>query len=319
MADLRPLAAAVVALALVGLVGCGGGQDASHPEAGGSSGLSSSSPGPSGGPSGTGTPAEPGPAARTAHRLRALDRAIDSRRTTPSGVQRAGERQQILLRDLGHRPVLAQRVLTRLPGPLRERTKATILAGHLLRSMHPASPTDLAHRLPAWRIQQPAAPDLLRASYREAQRRYDVGWTYLAAINMVESAFGRVHGLSTAGARGPMQFIPATWQAYGAGGDIDDPHDAVLGAARLLAANGFARTPRAALQHYNDSAAYVRAVSLLAGVMRAEPRQFLGFYHWRVFYLTARGSILLPVGYDERRGISVRTWLAQHPHALVLR
>jgi hypothetical protein len=115
-----------------------------------------------------------------------------------------------------------------------------------------------------------------------------------------------------------MQFIPATWRAYGAGGDVDDPHDAVLGAARLLAANDFSRTPLQALRHYNDSAAYARAVTLLARVMQRTPRQFLGFYSWRVFYLTARGSVLLPVGYDEPRGVSVRAWLSRHPGSLVL-
>lgn len=309
MADLRPLAAAMVTLVLAG---CGGGPGASSPDAGNSSDSLNGSP------SGSKAPTTLGPATRTARELRTLGDAIDSRRTTRSEVQRAGERQQIALRRVAHRPALARGVLARLPAPLRERTEAMIRASHLLRSMHPAAPKELAHRLPAWRIEPPPPARLLLATYHEAQRRYGVGWSYLAAINMVESAFGRVHGLSTAGALGPMQFIPTTWRAYGAGGDIDDPHDAVLGAARLLAANGFTRTPLQALRHYNDSAAYARAVTLLASVMRHDPRQFLAFYSWRVFYLTARGSVLLPVGYDERRGVAVKAWLSRHPGALVL-
>jgi hypothetical protein len=184
--------------------------------------------------------------------------------------------------------------------------------------MYPTSSSGLPHLLPAWRIDRPSPKRLLLAAYHQGQRRYGVGWSYLAAINMVESDFGRVHGLSSAGARGPMQFIPDTWRAYGAGGDVDDAHDAVLGAARLLAANGFVRTPLAALRHYNDSAAYARAVTLLAGVMRRDPRAFLGFYQWRVFYLTARGSVLLPHGYDESHAVPVGLWLSRHPHALVL-
>ena len=54
----------------------------------------------------------------------------------------------------------------------------------------------------------------------------------LAAVNLVESAFGRMRNNSTAGAQGPMQFIPSTWAAYGMGGDVRDPrqrgHDRLL-------------------------------------------------------------------------------------------
>jgi hypothetical protein len=306
MADLRPLAAAAVAL---GLAACGG-HGPSRPATSGPVGQS-----PSAVPSST----RPVRAARLADELRTVDRAIGSRRTSRAEVRRAGERQQLLLRTLGGRPRLERRVLAGVPAGLRARTAPTIRAGHLLRSMYPPSSQALPHRLPAWRIERPAPARRLLAAYHEGQRRYGVGWPYLAAINMVESDFGRVHGLSTAGARGPMQFIPATWRAYGAGGDVEDPHDAVLGAARLLAANDFAARPQAALRHYNDSAAYARAITLLAGVMRRDPRQFEAFYQWRVFFLTARGSVLLPVGYDERHGVPVRTWLTRHPHALVLR
>ncbi|HEY3534210.1 MAG TPA: transglycosylase SLT domain-containing protein [Pedococcus sp.] len=310
MTGLRPF---VVVMVVLGLAACGG--HGSSPPAG----SPSQSHSPSGRPSSTAAPTEADPAARTARELRRLDRAVAGRRTPPERVARAGRRQQLVLRSLGGSPGLARRVLTRLPAPLRARTRATLRAGHLLRSMYSARSDALPHRLPAWRIERPAPARLLLGAYHQAERRYGVSWSYLAAINMIESDFGRVHGLSSAGARGPMQFIPATWRAYGAGGDIDDPHDAVLGAARLLAANGFSRTPLAALRHYNDSAPYARAVTLLADVMHRDPPQFLGFRQWRVFYLTARGSVLLPVGYDERHGVALGHWLARHPHALVLR
>jgi soluble lytic murein transglycosylase-like protein len=315
MADRRSVAATLAVLALAGCGGPGastpGGAGATGREPVGQAGGDASSP--------TAGPATPSSAARIADRLRRLHQAISDRRTPHTALRRTAEQQQIVLRILGLHPGLERRVVSRLPVRLREDTVATIRAGHLLRSMYPSRPGALSHRLPAWRIERPQPAGDLLSAYRAAQRRYGVTWTYLAAINMVESDFGRVHGLSSAGARGPMQFMPATWRAYGAGGDVDDPRDAVLGAARLLAANGFARAPLQALRHYNDSAAYARAVTLLAGVVRRDPRQFFGFYHWRVFYLTSRGSILLPVGYDERRGVPVSSWLDQHPHALVLR
>jgi hypothetical protein len=62
-----------------------------------------------------------------------------------------------------------------------------------------------------------------------------VRWFYLAAINFVETDFGRVAGPSSAGAQGPMQFLPATWAIYGHG-DIHRASDAIVAAARFLAA-----------------------------------------------------------------------------------
>jgi membrane-bound lytic murein transglycosylase B len=47
-----------------------------------------------------------------------------------------------------------------------------------------------------------------------------------------------------------MQFEPAMWHAYGLGGNVDDPHDAIIGAANYLAANRGAKDERNALAHY---------------------------------------------------------------------
>jgi len=70
---------------------------------------------------------------------------------------------------------------------------------------------------------------------------------------MIESRFGRIVGLSSAGAHGPMQFMPSTFASYGAGGDILSPHDSIMAAGRYLAANGFAQDPDHALFRYNHS------------------------------------------------------------------
>ena len=94
-----------------------------------------------------------------------------------------------------------------------------------------------------------------------------------------------------------MQFMPATWDAYGEG-DIDDPRDAILAAGRYLSASGAPRDMRRALFAYNRSDAYVRAVTAHAEQMRATPALYRGYWHWQVYYRTAEGDRVLPVGYD---------------------
>ena len=80
---------------------------------------------------------------------------------------------------------------------------------------------------------------------------------------------GRIRGISTAGARGPMQFLPTTWDLYGEGGDINDPRDAILAAARLLRANGAPGDMGRAVWHYNPSSSYVGAVTRYAKAIGA--------------------------------------------------
>ena len=106
--------------------------------------------------------------------------------------------------------------------------------------------------LPAWRIDPPTPADELLGYYREAESASGVGWTYLAAINLIETGFGRIAGVSTAGAQGPMQFLPSTFAAYGEG-DILSPHDSIMAAGRYLAVNGFADDRDYALYRYNNS------------------------------------------------------------------
>jgi membrane-bound lytic murein transglycosylase B len=126
-----------------------------------------------------------------------------------------------------------------------------------------------------------AAPvDSLRSYYAEAQRLYGVDWSYFASINYIESLFGRVNGPSSAGAEGPMQFLPGTWRQYGQGGSIDDPHDSILAAARLLVRNGAPGNMRQAIFHYNNDYDYVDAVEFFARAYRADPQWLDRMYYW---------------------------------------
>ncbi|WP_326829632.1 lytic transglycosylase domain-containing protein [Streptosporangium sp. NBC_01810] len=111
-------------------------------------------------------------------------------------------------------------------------------------------------------------------SYLELYRRSaeicpGLSWTVLAAIGQVESSHGRNNGPSSAGAQGPMQFMPATWKAYGVDGDGDgvadiwSPYDAVPSAANYLCANGAAQGGKKlekAIWFYNHSWSYVSKV-----------------------------------------------------------
>src|SRR6266487_2344637 len=86
-------------------------------------------------------------------------------------------------------------------------------------------------------------PQLL-GIWQRAGAAYGIPWQVLAAINKVESNFGRNMGPSSAGAVGWMQFMPSTWLRWGTDADgsgVADPWnpvDAVYSAARYLAAAG---------------------------------------------------------------------------------
>ena len=100
-----------------------------------------------------------------------------------------------------------------------------------------------------------------------------------------------------------MQFVPATWHLYGEGGDVADPHDAILAAARLLRANGAPRDLSGALWHYNQSRSYVRAIEAYARTLQRSPWLYRGYWSWRVLFHHRRGSYVLPVGYPRTRPV----------------
>jgi membrane-bound lytic murein transglycosylase B len=104
---------------------------------------------------------------------------------------------------------------------------------------------------------------------------------------------GRIRSSSSAGAQGPMQFIPSTWDAYGLGGDVHDPEDAVMGAANYLRASGAPDDYRRALYAYNHVDAYVTAVWSYARTMMRFPDAYYAYYNWQVFVRTVDGDVRL--------------------------
>jgi len=185
-------------------------------------------------------------------------------------------RQQRIHLLLTARPELARQVLPLLPGPTAAHARATIRARRGLARITPPTPG-------RYRTGPPEPAASLLDDYRDAQRRFGVPWPVLAAVNFVESGFRRLRNSSAAGAQGPMQFIPSTWKRYGMGGDVNDPRDAIMGAANYLRTAGARRDLPAALFAYNPSPLYVRAVLAYAGRIRRDQRAFLSYYAWQVF------------------------------------
>lgn len=135
---------------------------------------------------------------------------------------------------------------------------------------------------------QAQAATALWRHYGRGRRRFGVDRGLLAAVNLVESSLNRLRSDSVAGAQGPMQFIRPTWEAYGLGGDVHDPRDAILGAANYLHANGAPGDDAGALYHYNPSKLYVDAVLRYARHMRTAAG--FRFYYARSLFVRARGG-----------------------------
>lgn len=252
-------------------------------------------------------PAAPTDPAGLADQIEQAERTLRDASATEVETAQAALAHQVAYRQLGTHPEWDAEVLSRLPAALRRSAELNAGVRRELRGMH----RQLSSTVPAWRVVAPEPPEVLLAAYREAEAAFGIPWKYLAAVHLVETGFGRIRGTSTAGARGPMQFLPATWEAYGAGGDIEDTHDAVMGAARYLAANDGAEDIDHALYRYNHSDRYVRGVRTYADLIVEHPRAFLAYYHWGIWYLTDQGEEYLPVGYDEAAPVPVGEYRAR--------
>lgn len=143
-------------------------------------------------------------------------------------------------------------------------------------------PVTVATKLPVDTRVPAGKPTSYLGLYQESAAQYCPGlsWTVLAAIGQIESGDGANVGPSTAGALGPMQFLPSTWRiwgitAFGETGapNIMDPLDAVPSAARMLCSDGAAgggQGLRQAIFDYNHANWYVDEVLTLAGEYATE-------------------------------------------------
>jgi Transglycosylase SLT domain/Peptidase family M23 len=125
-------------------------------------------------------------------------------------------------------------------------------------------------------------PPFLLPIYQAAGIQYDVPWQVLAGINEIETDYGRNLSVSSAGAIGWMQFMPATWKTWGVDGNGDgvadpyNPVDAIFSAARYLHAAGASKNLNQAIFAYNHASWYVQSVLLRAKLIGGMPQQLIG-------------------------------------------
>ena len=125
-------------------------------------------------------------------------------------------------------------------------------------------------------------PPFLLSIYQAAGIEYGIRWEVLAAINEIETDYGRNLNVSSAGALGWMQFMPATWKAYGVDANGDkkkdpyNPVDAIFAAARYLKAAGAEEDLPKAIFAYNHADWYVDSVLMRARLIGGIPANLVG-------------------------------------------
>jgi murein DD-endopeptidase MepM/ murein hydrolase activator NlpD len=131
--------------------------------------------------------------------------------------------------------------------------------------------------VPNFVIRKFQVPIFLLSIYQAAGIQYGIHWQVLAAINEIETDYGRNLNVSSAGAVGWMQFLPSTWRMYGVDANKDgkkdpyNPVDAIFAAARYLNAAGYEESVRRAIFAYNHADWYVDSVLLRATRIKQMP------------------------------------------------
>jgi Transglycosylase SLT domain len=140
----------------------------------------------------------------------------------------------------------------------------------------------VATGVPNFVIRKFRVPVFLLPLYQAAGIQYGIRWEVLAAINEIETDYGRNLNVSSAGALGWMQFMPGTWRMYGTDANKDgvkdpyNPVDAIFAAARYLKAAGYEQDVRRAIFAYNHADWYVDSVMLRARLIAGVPADLVG-------------------------------------------
>jgi hypothetical protein len=145
-----------------------------------------------------------------------------------------------------------------------------------------ATPGPAPIGVPNFFIEKFRIPPFLLPIYQAAGIEYGVRWEVLAAINEIETDYGRNLNVSSAGALGWMQFMPSTWKRYGVDANHDgtkdpyNPVDAIFAAARYLKAAGASTDITKAVFAYNHADWYVQSVLMRARLIGGLPADLVG-------------------------------------------
>jgi peptidoglycan hydrolase CwlO-like protein len=208
----------------------------------------------------------------------ANDAVVQQARQTATHADHMAKRQIATARDVAQAAVRVETLLEiqqRLLAQAQAHAQhvADVEAAQAAAALAAASFASItATRLETLHVVAPSAL-YLSLYHRAAATCPGMPWTVLAAIGQVESGHGSNPSTSSAGAMGPMQFLPSTFAHYAVDGDQDgtadimNPYDAIFSAARYLCANGAGRGPQAlanAIWHYNHADWYVQMVLTLS-------------------------------------------------------
>ena len=217
-------------------------------------------------PSGRTYPAVPTDQRAAAQRLFQVERRIHTLDTDDELFADVAHEQQMLYRTIGRHPDWIPALLADAPPEYAPIIEQHLAARRSIAGIGFGSNSGPPMNVPAWEIIEPLPVDELRALYDRAEEATGIDWAFLAAINLLETGFGRIDGLSTAGAQGPMQFLPTTFEEV-SDGDIRDPLDAIPAAARYLVRRGGP----------DDMSGPTSALNKLSGASRQWPRSGGGY------------------------------------------
>ena len=210
-----------------------------------------------------------------AQKRRDYNAAIEEQQAMTTGLQRREQALEESIDRLGTNNARTEARLHRLRAAERARILKTAAAsgGGEVGSEHEL---EVAREDIVATSVEPTSENAYMELYRASATKYGFGpdWYILAAVGKVESNHGQAMGPSSAGAMGPMQFMPTTWETSGVDGNGDgvanvmDPEDAIPAAASYLEDGGAPRDWYRALYSYNHADWYVKKVLAVAEAYR---------------------------------------------------
>ena len=217
---------------------------------------------------------------------RDYEAALQEEKTQTAELRNRGQDLREAIAAISERKAQTERRLHKLRAAERARIlaqEAATAAGGTQRSYE----LGIAHDAIVAQAVEPISKSAYRKLYIQSARLYGFGedWYILAAVGMVESGHGANMGPSTAGAMGPMQFLPSTWETSGVDGNGDgvanilDPRDAIPAAAGYLESGGAPQDWYAALFSYNHADWYViKVLGVAEGYRRLAGDNTVGPY-----------------------------------------